>query len=559
MRSYFTSFLLVVQLISTAQTNYTINDPEKLSELSLQSGDQVVLKDGTYSSDERISFVGNGTEQKPIIFKSETPGGVIFTGGLGLDISGNYLIVDGFYWNEGEGKNNHIQFRKGENYATNCTIQNCAINNLEADPSDPYAKHRWIVLYGTNNTVKHCSFTNKKTPGALLLAELAYNKEQGTQVNHRVEDNYFYNYEKRDDSTTHSGDSETIRIGTSSYQDIQANIIINHNYFNKSDGENEIISNKSAGNTYSNNTFKECRGSLVLRHGADATIKDNFFLGENTQGTGGIRIVDSNHSITGNVIKDCINTHSSNGKWNNGITFIGGTATSGSTSNGYQKTQDIYVADNVLYNVHHPIYFNNNKGKNAPSGIFENNKFYQSQSDIINGDYDNMGDKLDYNNNTHQSTLGIDDINGFVESNDTIDIDKLISNAITDDQVGDTVGCTFMKAKAVLTQGSELEDNDTTLNIDSYFNKSIENKISITPNPFSSYINISYKSSNHNQLRIGIYELSGRIVFNENYILNNNQIHIENSSIENLKAGVYLIKIQNSLSKRIHTELIIKK
>ena len=93
----------------------------------------------------------------------------------------------------------------------------------------------------------------------------------------------------------------------------------------EADGRNEIITNKSKGNRYTNNTFRRCRGSLVLRHGSDATVDGNYFLGENIDGTGGIRITDSNHEITNNYIQNCI-TVEEQAKWNNGITFIGGSA-----------------------------------------------------------------------------------------------------------------------------------------------------------------------------------------------------------------------------------------
>ena len=115
-----------------SQTVYEISDPEELSDLSLSAGDEVILANGTYSTDERIRFLGTGTANNPITFRSETPGGVVFTGGLQMNIAGSYLIVDGFYWNGGYGASNFIQFRNGTDYAQNCTIQNCAINGLEA-------------------------------------------------------------------------------------------------------------------------------------------------------------------------------------------------------------------------------------------------------------------------------------------------------------------------------------------------------------------------------------------------------------------------------------------
>ena len=122
------------------------------------------MADGTYSTDERIKFLGTGTANNPITFRPETPGGVVFTGGMQMNIAGQYLIVDGFYWNGGFGASNFIQFRDGTTYAQHSTIRNCAINGLRVHPDDiepgTSVKHRWIVLYGNYNTVTNCSFLN---------------------------------------------------------------------------------------------------------------------------------------------------------------------------------------------------------------------------------------------------------------------------------------------------------------------------------------------------------------------------------------------------------------
>jgi hypothetical protein len=323
----FTFQLLVLLSISAfSQTIHNINNPSELKNLTLNAGDTVVLADGIYSSDERIKFSPTtGTADNPITFKAATPGGVKFTGGLQMSIGGDYVIVDGFYWQGGYGASNFIEFRDGSDYANYSTIQNCAIDGLAISPDDKadngttsITKHRWIVLYGTYNSVINCSFMNKESAGALILVELAYNASpNGTTntsciaVGHTISNNYFYKYAKIDPTLSNSGDSETIRIGSSENQNVNSNTIVTNNYFVESDGENEIITNKSKNNQFINNTFRRCRGSLVLRHGSNALVNGNYFLGENIYGTGGIRITDSNHIITNNYIQDCITSRTS--------------------------------------------------------------------------------------------------------------------------------------------------------------------------------------------------------------------------------------------------------
>lgn len=402
--------LLLFSIHVIGQTTYNISDPEDLENNTYVAGDEIILANGVYITDARIDFIGTGTADNPIIFRAESPGGVSFTGGLRMNVAGEYLVIDGFYWNGGEGVNNHIQFRNGTDYAKYCTIQNCTIDGLEPEPDDPAttdddestSKHRWIVLYGQYNNVINCSFLNKQSPGALVLVELSYNFDNGDAIaGHQILNNYFYNYEKRDPATENAGDSETIRVGASSYQAFNANVNVEGNYFNKSDGENEIITNKSANNIYKNNTFRACRGSLVLRHGANATVEGNYFLGEHVEGTGGVRISDSNHTIQNNYFQDLINQNSQ-AQWNNGITFLGGNETSGGSSNGYQKTENVLIAHNSFYNVHSPLYFNTTKGSTDPTGIFTNNLFYTMQTNIITGDFSDLGSGLTFENNLYE-------------------------------------------------------------------------------------------------------------------------------------------------------------
>ncbi|WNJ17048.1 chondroitinase-B domain-containing protein [Pontibacter sp. G13] len=394
--------LVLIGLSSIAQaTTYTVSSADAFNALSLSPGDVVIWQDGIYSADDNITFTADGTASNPIILKAETPGGVQFTGEMTMDISGDYVIVEGFYWNGGAAANNHVEFRRSSAYANHSIIRNCAFNDLTPSGTD---KHRWIVLYGTHNVVENCSFVNKRSPGALVLVELAYN--DFNPVGHIIRNNYFFNYEERDPSTTHAGDSETIRIGTSSYQDKSASVLVENNYFQEADGENEIITNKSANNMYKHNTFRNCHGSLVLRHGAHAWVEGNFFLGENKVGSGGIRVSDSYHTIINNYMQGLNNDGD---KWNNGITLVGGSATSGGTSNGYQKVDGILVAFNTIYNADDPLFYND-RDSHDPTGTFAYNLVYSTNGTLVAGDISGTGQGMTYVGNIMGgSSIGVTD------------------------------------------------------------------------------------------------------------------------------------------------------
>ncbi|MGB5981416.1 MAG: chondroitinase-B domain-containing protein [Nonlabens sp.] len=372
--------------------NFTVSSAAQFNALSLQPCDIVTWANGTYSNQD-IRFSSNGTRGNPIVLKAETSGGVVFTGSSTLKISGDYIIMDGFYWNGGIGENNHVEFRAGGSnslFANNSIIRNCAWNDLVTAGDD---KSRWITLYGSNNKIENCSFLNKNSTGVFILVELRY--QTGGVAGHEITNNYFFNVTDKD-GRVNSGDSEAIRIGTSDDQNTNAGVLVEHNYFKEVNGENEIISNKSLGNTYRRNTFRSSRGSLVLRHGAQALVERNYFLGENKDRSGGIRVSDQDHVIINNYMQELDN---SGATFNNGITLMGGNTSSGGTSNGYQNVSNVLIAFNTIYDSDDPIYFNGSRGSNTPQGTIANNLISSNRGTLVSGDISSIGSGMTYSSN----------------------------------------------------------------------------------------------------------------------------------------------------------------
>lgn len=95
--------------------------------------------------------------------------------------------------------------------------------------------------------------------------------------------------------------------------------------------------------------------------------------------------------------------------------------------------------------------------------------------------------------------------------------------------------------------------SDGTLEIDD-FNLS---NVSISPNPFNSQINIKLPVSfNNNEFDIKIYDLNGRLIFNEKYASNNGIIKI--NKLSNLQQATYLIKILNKDTGQSFRRRLIK-
>jgi hypothetical protein len=109
-----------------------------------------------------------------------------------------------------------------------------------------------------------------------------------------VHHNYFHDF-----ISPGGNGAETIRTGLSGLSLSTGSAVIEYNLFVRCDGENEMISNKSSGNTYRYNTVLDCPGGEISqRHGNDCLYYGNYM--RNTQG---MRIYGDRHKIFNNYFE----------------------------------------------------------------------------------------------------------------------------------------------------------------------------------------------------------------------------------------------------------------
>lgn len=298
MKTLLIIYLQLFTLLSFASTTLVNNEKSLLiANNTAQPGDTIILKNGIWNN---ISIVlnCNGKSTKPILVKAETQGKVILSGTSKLRIGGNYLIVDGLYFHNGfSGDDPVVNFSIDKKMvATNCRITNIVINDFN-NPKR-LDENYWITLYGKNNRIDHCTFLNKKNMGVLLAVILEDDKSRNNF--HTIDHNYFG---KRQPLASNTG--EIIRVGVSQHCEFNSNTLITENLFEECDGETEIISIKSCNNTIRNNIFKACQGSVVLRHGNYNTVEHNLFLGNDKEGTGGVRIINKGQWVINNLFYKC--------------------------------------------------------------------------------------------------------------------------------------------------------------------------------------------------------------------------------------------------------------
>jgi poly(beta-D-mannuronate) lyase len=286
-RSFLFLFFHVIVSGAFAQ-KYYVSSGSELQKLQLKPGDTVMLKEGVWT-DEHLDIKGKGTQSRPIVIMSAQPGKVKLTGRSTLRIAGAWIVVDGLYFVDGNPeKEDVIDFSDSASW---CRLTNTAIVNYNSP--DRKTSNRFVSMHGTQNRVDHCFFKGKTNHGPTLVVWLSDKPNY-----HRIDHNHFG---ARPPLGENGG--ETIRIGTSTWSLYNSYTIVEYNLFDHCDGELEIISNKSCHNTLRYNTFFESQGTLTLRHGNNAVVYGNFFIGNNIKNTGGIRIIGEDHVVFDNYFE----------------------------------------------------------------------------------------------------------------------------------------------------------------------------------------------------------------------------------------------------------------
>lgn len=279
--------VLHITLVCSGKRHY-INNGDDLKGLQLKPGDTIFIRSGVLK-DQVFDFKGTGTKEAPIVLMAEKAGMVKLTGQSTLKIDGQWLTVDGLFFTDGYSlKEDVVAFSKKSAY---CRLTNTTIKNY--NPSSDMTEYKWVSLYGKNNRLDHCNISGKNHQGATVVVWLSE-----TPNYHHIDHNYFGG---RPPLGRNGG--ETIRIGTSDWSFHPAYTLVEENVFDQCDGEIEIISVKSLFNTIRQNLFYESNGMLTLRHGNYNTVRDNFFIGNGKENTGGVRIIGEHHKVGHNYMQ----------------------------------------------------------------------------------------------------------------------------------------------------------------------------------------------------------------------------------------------------------------
>lgn len=281
--------------INSKQEGIYVKDIHELNKaISLATpGGEIVLANGVWK-DVQIKFFGMGTKEDPITLRAETPGKVSIEGQSFLHLGGQNLIVSGLYFRNGyTPARGIIRYKIGsDSVANNCRVTSCVIEDFTRP--NRWEDDRWIEFYGKHNQLDHCYIAGKANDGVTLMVH--HNGNEHTNSYHQIVNNYFGPRPRKGGPR-----AETIRLGSSNTSMTPGRVNISNNYFEACNGEVEIISDKTNYNSFKNNIFYKCEGSLVLRHANYGTVDGNIFIGgDESDFYGGIRIVNTGHWITNN-------------------------------------------------------------------------------------------------------------------------------------------------------------------------------------------------------------------------------------------------------------------
>lgn len=361
-------FLIIACLTgSAAPASETVvkSEAEYLDAVStLRPGDTIVLANGEWR-DFEVLFTGEGTADRPITLTVETRGRVFLTGQSNLRLAGEYLQVSGLVFKEGYSPTNTVIAFRGtqDEYANNSRVTEVVIDRF--NNPERFEEDHWVMMYGKNNRFDHNHLEGKSNQGVTMAVRL--DNPESQENYHRIDHNFF-----GPRPVLGSNGGETLRIGTSLYSMSNSFTTVEHNYFDRCNGEVEIISSKSGGNSFRGNLFFESRGTLTLRHGNSNVVENNVFHGNGVDHTGGIRIINKGQVIRNNYM------HGLTGRrFGGALVVMNGVPNS--PINRYHQVEDAVIENNsIIASSHIELAAGADEERAAPplSTVFRNNLIY---------------------------------------------------------------------------------------------------------------------------------------------------------------------------------------
>lgn len=272
-----------------------VESPEALQSalVDTRAGDTLRLAPGVWHGLD-LTIGVRGTEASPVIVEAAEPGRTVLTGPTAIRLAGRHIIIRGLHFQRAvriPGAEGLVVFRDaGGQEALSCRLTGLFFE--DCNPPDPAEDYPWVRVYGRDHRIDHCRFAGQDHKGRMIQI-----RTPASDLGHRIDHNHFVDRLPGRESNGY----EVLQIGLSRDSRRDARVVVEANWFERCDGETEIISSKSGGNHILRNHFLACSGTVTLRHGTDNIVEDNVFDGRGKPGSGGVRVVDSGHVVRSNT------------------------------------------------------------------------------------------------------------------------------------------------------------------------------------------------------------------------------------------------------------------
>jgi len=257
--------------------------------LKAAPGDCIVVGDGNYT----LGAIGvAGTAAKPIVVRALHRGkAVISAGTLTTSAKTAYLVLEGFDWTSSGGLR--------INGCDHCRLTRNRFRLAETADMD------WIVLTNSDHVrIDH----NEIGPKGHTGNPISIFGAGGSVARHtRIDHNYIHDLQTGGDYPSKgcgfNPGGEAIRVGVSSLATLSSFTVVEHNLFERCDGDPETVSSKTSDNVVRYNTFRSTAGTITARFGDRARVCGNFILGGGKACSGGIRLIGKGHEVFDNYVQ----------------------------------------------------------------------------------------------------------------------------------------------------------------------------------------------------------------------------------------------------------------
>ena len=144
--------------------------------------------------------------------------------------------------------------------------------------------------------VDHCYFHNKETKGN--FCNVAFDSDNKVEQGPLFEYNYFLHQDLGlhvPEKDYGDAGGEAVKMGDSHQCRTYFRAIFRYNYLEQCNGDGEVVTNKSSGNIYYNNSLIDNNGTLTLRHGDSTAVLGNYFEACGLRVGGADNLIANNH------------------------------------------------------------------------------------------------------------------------------------------------------------------------------------------------------------------------------------------------------------------------